>query len=157
MADWGPTRPADAVMFALIALGCLGLAAFAHFARAATIIATGSYVAFALGDYELGMFLPPMIVIFALVARTRHRLAAIVCAFVSLAAALVWVARRADPIDDAGTTLLVWVAFATTLAVFFMGPLLVGEIVRLRMRLGSAGRVPDEAVVTPPPGPAAGQ
>ncbi|MFC7373787.1 hypothetical protein ACFQRD_00745 [Brachybacterium sp. GCM10030268] len=131
---WGPTRPADVLAFALVILGSLVLAAYPRFPLAVSTIATASYIVFALRDHELGMFLPPMVVALTLAARParRLRLAAIACAGASLAAGLVWVSHRAEPIEEPGVALLVRVAFGVVLAVFFLAPLLLGEIVRLR-------------------------
>lgn len=138
ISGWGQTRPIDALTFVTVALGCMALALFGRFPITAAIVATASYVIFALRDHELGMFLPPMVAIFALAALTRHRGVAILCAFASLAVALVWVAHRAATIAEPGVALLVWVAFGTVLAVFFLAPLLVGEIIRARSLLRKA-------------------
>lgn len=135
---WGLTRPADALAFALVVLGCAALALFPRFPRTIAMIATASYLVFAVRDHELGMFLPPMVAIFALAALTRHRLAAIFCAVASLAAALVWVGHRVASISDSGVVLLAWVAFGTVLALYFFVPLLVGEIIRTRSQLREA-------------------
>ncbi|MGL5930510.1 MAG: hypothetical protein ACRCY8_16390 [Dermatophilaceae bacterium] len=132
---WGPTRPADLLAFALVALGSAPIALFPRFPVTVGALATGSYLVYAMRDYELGMFLPPMVVLFALVARTRHRLAASSCMVTGLGAALVWVADRAVTIGDSGTRLLTWVAFGTVLGVFFTAPVLLGEIVRVRSLL----------------------
>lgn len=138
VSGWGQTRPIDALAFVAVVAGCSALALFSRFPIAAAIIATASYVVFALRDHELGMFLPPMIAIFGLAALTRHRVVAILCLLASLAAAVVWLAHRADRIADPGVSLLVWVAFGTVLASFFLGPLLVGEVVRARSLLREA-------------------
>lgn len=136
--EWGLTRPADALTFALVVLGCAPLALFARFPRSAAIIATAAYVVFAVRDHELGMFLPPMVAIFALTALTRHRLTAILCVLANLTAALAWVSHRAATISDAGVFLLAWVSFGTVLAAFFLVPLLVGEIIRMQSQLRDA-------------------
>lgn len=141
---WGSTRPADALAFAMVVLGCAALAVFDRFPLTVATIATAAYVVFALHDHEWGMFLPPIIAIFALAAPARRRLAAIVCALASLAVALVWVGHRAAPIADPGVALLAWVAFGTVLAVFFLVPLLIGEVVRTRLELRDA-RAPARA------------
>ncbi|MGL5850228.1 MAG: hypothetical protein ACRCZD_05520 [Phycicoccus sp.] len=141
---WGPTRPADALAFILVALGCTPIALLPRFPVTVGILATGSYVVYAVRDYELGMFLPPMVVLFALVAWTRHRLVAVCCAIVCLSSALVWVGGRTATMADTGTRLLAWVAFGTVLAVFFTAPVLVGEIVRIRALLRVAA--PKEAL-----------
>lgn len=125
---WGLTHPADAATFVLVFLGCVALALFDRLPLPVAMIATASYVLLATRDHELGMFLPPMIAILALAALTRHRLSAIVCAVVSLAS--VWVGRRTAPIADPGVALLGWVALGSVLAVFFLVPLLIGEIIR---------------------------
>lgn len=138
VSGWGQTRPVDALTITTVALGCLALALFGLFPITAGTIATASYVVIALRDHELGMFLPPMVAIFALAALTRHRLAAMLCGLASLAAALVWVAHRAAMIEESGVALLTWVAFGTVLATFFLVPLLVGEIVRTRSLLRAA-------------------
>lgn len=143
VAGWGPTRPADALAFALVVLGCAALALFDRFPLTVAMIATASYVVFALRDHELGMFLPPMVAVFALVAQARHRLAAILCALASLAAALVWVSHRVAAITEPGVALLAWVAFGSVLAAFFFAPLLAGEIVRARTELRQAQSVAD--------------
>lgn len=135
---WGPTRPADALAFAMVVLGCAVLVVFDRFPVTVAMIATASYIVFAVRDHELGMFLPPMVAIFALSALARHRLAAIFCALANLAAALVWVAQRTATITDPGVSLLAWVAFGTVLAAFFLVPLLVGEIVRTRSEFREA-------------------
>ncbi|MGO2111980.1 MAG: hypothetical protein ACTH31_10230 [Pseudoclavibacter sp.] len=132
---WGPTRPADVLAFVMVVVGCGALMFFSRFPRTAAAIATASYLVFALRDHELGMFLPPMVAIFALAALARHRLAAVVVALASLGASLVWVGHRADSIADPGIALLVWVAFGSVLAAFFVMPLVVGEIVRTRTEL----------------------
>jgi len=141
VAGWGTTRPTDALAFALVVLGCAALALFDRFPLTVAMIATASYVGFALRDHELGMFLPPMVAFFALAAQARHRLAAILCALASLAAALVWVSHRAGTITEPGVALLTWVAFGSVLAVFFFVPLLIGEIVRARAELRAAREV----------------
>lgn len=138
VSGWGQTRPTDALTFVIVVVGCMGLALFGRYPITAAIIATASYAVFALRDHELGMFLPPMVAIFALAALTRHRFVAILCALVSLAVALIWVAHRAATIGEPGVALLVWVAFGTVFAVFYLGPLLVGEIIRTRSLLREA-------------------
>lgn len=138
VSGWGHTRPIDVLTFVTVVAGCSVLALFDRFPITTAVIATASYVVFALRDHELGMFLPPMIVIFGVAALTRQRVVAILCALVSLAAAVVWVAHRADRIVDPGVSLMVWVAFGTVLASFFLGPLLVGEVVRTRSLLREA-------------------
>lgn len=135
VSGWGQTRPIDVLTITTVILGCMALALFGRFPIASATIATASYVVFALRDHELGMFLPPMVAIFALAALTRHCFVAILCALGSLAAALVWVSHRAATIAEPGVALLAWVAFGTVLAVFFLLPLLVGEIVRTRSPL----------------------
>lgn len=147
VAGWGPTRPVDALAFATVVVGCTALAAFHRFPFTVAMIATASYVVFALRDHELGMFLPPMVAVFALAALTRHRLAAVACALASLATALTWVAHRAATIAEPGAALLAWVAFGTVLTAFFAVPLLVGEIVRTRSMLREA-RSPAGAIRT---------
>ena len=142
VAGWGPTRPADALTFATVVLGCGALALVNRFPRTVAVIATASYVAFALRDHELGMFLPPMVATFALTALTRHRPTAILSALTSLAAAMIWVAGRTGTIAEPGVALLGWVAFAAVLAVFFLVPLLIGEIVRTRSLLREARTPP---------------
>lgn len=138
VSGWGQTHPIDALTFAIVVVGCMALALVGRFPITAAIIATACYAVFALRDHELGMFLPPMVAIFALAALTRHRVVAILCAVVSLAAALIWVAHRAATIVEPGVALLVWVAFGTVFAVFYLGPLLVGEIIRTRSLLREA-------------------
>lgn len=138
VSGWGQTRPIDALAFVVVVAGCSALALFGRFPIAAATIATASYGVFALRDHELGMFLPPMIAILGVAALTRHRVVAILCALASLAAAVIWVAHRADGIEDPGVSLLVWVAFGTVLASFFLGPLLVGEVLRARSLLREA-------------------
>lgn len=138
VSGWGQTHPIDVFTFVVVVVGCLELALFGRFPITAAIIATASYVVFALRDHELGMFLPPMVAIFALAALTRHRIVAILCALVSLAVALIWVAHRAAAIVEPGVALLVWVAFGTVFAVFYLGPLLVGELIRTRSLLREA-------------------
>ncbi|MGO1172872.1 MAG: hypothetical protein ACTHXO_06845 [Actinomycetaceae bacterium] len=132
---WGPTTPVDGATYVLVVLGCAALALLGRFPLVGATIATGSYVLFAVRDHELGMFLSPMVAVLALSAVRGRRPAAILCALVSLAAALVWVGRRAVTVVDPGAALLGWVAFGTVLAVFFLGPLLVGEVVRARREL----------------------
>lgn len=139
VTGWGSTRPADGLAFTMVVLGCLSLAFSARFPLAVAATATGSYLVFALRDYELGMFLPPMVVIFTLLARDRHRLAAILCAGASVIAAIGWIAGRTVGVTDAGVALLAWAAFGSVLGVFFTAPLLVGEIVRARALLRSTG------------------
>lgn len=129
---WGPTRPTDALAFALVTTGSLSLGLFDRLPVAAALGCTVSYLVFALRDYELGLFLPPMIVIFALTAKSGRLSMAIICAIANLGAALVWVGQRTLTIHDPGAALLTWVAFGTVLGVFFVAPILVGEIVRLR-------------------------
>ncbi|WP_156914027.1 hypothetical protein [Brevibacterium album] len=136
--EWGRTAPTDAIAFAVVVLGCAALAFFRRFPPTVAVIATVSYVIFAVRDYELGMFLPPMVVIFALAALTGHRFAAVLCASASFAAAIAWVAHRTAAITEPGVELLAWVAFGTVLAVFFFAPLLIGEIVRARSLLRDA-------------------
>lgn len=145
---WGETRPADALAFAMVTLGCVALGFLGRFPRSGAIIATASYVAFALRDHELGMFLPPMVAVFALAALSRHRLVATLCALASLAAALVWVAHRAATITEPGVDLLTWVAFGTVLAAFFLVPLLVGEIIRTRSELRGTRSPADPTLAT---------
>lgn len=140
VAQWGPTRPIDWLAFVSVVTGCGALAFLERFPRIAPAVATAAYAGFALRDYELGMFLPPMVVVFVLVAARGARLAAAGCAAASLAAGLVWVGHRAGTIADSGTTLLTWVAFGTVLTVFFGAPLLLAEIVRLRSLLHRAAR-----------------
>lgn len=135
--QWGPTRPTDGLAFAMVILGCGALAFLGRFPFIAASVATASYCAFALRDYELGMFLAPMVAIFLLVATRGSRLAAALCALASLAAGLLWVDSRAETLTDSGTALLTWVAFGTVLAAFFIVPFLLGEIVRLRSLLRS--------------------
>lgn len=149
VAGWGPTRPIDALGFATVVVGCGALAFFDRFPRTVAVIATASYAVFALRDYELGMFLPPMVVTFALAALTRHRAPAILAALTSLAAALIWVAGRTAPIADPGVALLGLVAFAAVLAVFFLVPPLIGEIVRTRSMLRQV-RTPQAAALSSP-------
>ncbi|GAB3998583.1 hypothetical protein GCM10029992_24790 [Glycomyces albus] len=135
---WSPTRSADALTFATVILGCAVLALFGRFPLTAATVATASYLVFALLDHELGMFLPPMVAVFGLVAWAGHRLAAIAFAAASLAASLVWVSGRAATIAEPGVALLAWVAFGGVLASFFLVPLLVGEIVHNRSMLREA-------------------
>lgn len=135
---WGPTHPADAATFVLVVLGCAALALFDRLPLPVAMIATASYIVFAVRDHELGMFLPPMVALFALAARTQRRLPAVFCALASLAAASVWVGRRTAPIADPGVALLGWVALGSVLAVFFLVPLLIGEIIRSRRELREA-------------------
>lgn len=132
---WAPTRPIDGFAFTLVILGCGALALLGRFPRTAAGLATAAYCAFALGDYELGMFLAPMVAVFVLAARHRSLLAAGVCALSSLGAGLIWVAGRVTLITEPGITMLVWVAFGTVLAAFFALPLLLGEVTGLRRRL----------------------
>lgn len=132
---WGQTRSADALTFATVILGCALLALFERFPLTAATIATASYLAFALLDHELGMFLPPMVAVFGLAAQARRRLAAILCAVASLAASAIWVSGRVATITEPGAALLAWVAFGSVLAAFFLVPLLIGEIVRARSML----------------------
>lgn len=141
VSGWGATRPAGVLAFALVVLGCTALALFDWFPRTVAVIATASYVTFALGDHELGMFLPPMVAVLGLAAWARHRLVAVLCALVSLAAALVWIGHRAATITESGVALLAWVAFGSVLAVFFFVPLLLGEIARARSELRQARSV----------------
>lgn len=132
VAGWGPTLPTDGLAFVAAILGCGALAFLRRFPLAAGAIASTSYVAFAVRDYELGMFLPPMVAVFVLVATGRSRGLAVVYALVALGAGLVWVSRRASPVLDPGAAVLTWVAFGTVLASFFLLPYLLGELVRLR-------------------------
>ncbi|WP_375003043.1 hypothetical protein [Aeromicrobium sp. CTD01-1L150] len=145
VAAWGLTRSPDALTFVTVVIGCAVLGLFGRFPRAVAAVATASYIVFALRDHELGMFLPPMVVLFALAALGRHRPTALLCALTSLAAAAVWLAARTAPIAEPGVALLAWVAFGTVLAVFFLAPLLIGEIVRLRSMLREGGGVRAEA------------
>ncbi|HJB63898.1 MAG TPA: hypothetical protein H9769_09355 [Candidatus Microbacterium pullistercoris] len=135
---WGETRHADTLTFVIVVVGCGTLAFFDRFPRTVAIISTASYLVFALRDHELGMFLPPMVVIFGLAAHGGRRFAAISFAVASLAAGLVWVASRAGTVEEPGVALLAWVAFGSVLAAFFCVPLLIGEIVRARSMLHDA-------------------
>lgn len=138
VAGWASTRQADVLTFVVVVLGCVALTFFDRAPRAVATVSTASYLVFSLRDHELGMFLPAMIVIFALFARGGGRLVAVLCTVVSLGAAFWWVARRAGPIDDPGAMLLASVAFGAVHCVFFVAPILVGEIVRLRTLLRRA-------------------
>lgn len=132
---WAPARRPDMVAFALAVLGCCALGFLQRFPTTAAIVATAAYVGFAVLDYELGMFLPPMVAIFALVAWQHRSLVSILCTGASLAAAASWVGHRAATIQTPGVALLTWVAFGTVLAMFFLLPLLGAEILRARVLL----------------------
>jgi CDP-diacylglycerol--glycerol-3-phosphate 3-phosphatidyltransferase len=58
-----------------------------------------------------------------------------VAALACLAASLVWVAQRTSTIADDGVPLLAWTAFGTVSAVFFLVPMLLGDLIRVRIRL----------------------
>ena len=135
VAGWAPTRAVDGLAFALVVVGCGALGFLGRFPRVAAALATGAYCAFALGDYEMGMFLAPMVAVFVLVAMHRQLLTAGICALSSLGAGLIWVATRLAPVTEPGVILLAWVAFGVVLATFFLLPFLLGEITGLRRQL----------------------
>lgn len=133
--EWTPARPGDAIALVLTGVGCGALFAIRRFPRTATVVAVASYGGFVWRDYDFGMTLPAMVAIFVLVAMEGRRLAATSAALACLLASLWWVSGRADSVSDSGIATLIWVAFGTVSTVFFLAPLLLGEIVRLRTAL----------------------
>lgn len=129
---WAPTRPGDMWAVLLTATGCAALFIVRWFPVSALAASSGAYAAFIIRDYEFGMTLPSMVTLFILTACGRHRLLAVGAATVCLSATLVWIAQRTTAIADEGTTVLVWVAFGAVSFVFFLLPILLGEIARLR-------------------------
>jgi hypothetical protein len=81
------------------------------------------------------MTLPAMVAVFILALRGQRRIIAVVAALACLAASLVWVAQRTSTIADDGVPLLAWTAFGTVSAVFFLVPMLLGDLIRVRIRL----------------------
>lgn len=143
LAGWSSTRPGDGWAVLLTVIGSTALFAVLQFPVSAMAVSSGAYIVFILRDYEFGMTLPVMVAIFTLTAIGRHRVLALGAGLVCLTATLVvWVAQRTTTIPDADVTILTWVALGTVTAVFFLLPVFLGELIRLR-RLVRAEKEPE--------------
>ncbi|NLS08489.1 hypothetical protein HGQ17_00400 [Nesterenkonia sp. MY13] len=129
---WAPTRPTDSWAITLTLAGAAGLITVGRWPLVGLATTAGAYAAFILRDYEFGMTLPAMVAVFIVVQRGKHRLMALFAALVCLGATLAWIVQRTTTIDEGGVVILAWVAFGTVSAVFFLLPVLLGELLRLR-------------------------
>lgn len=131
--NWTVTRSTDWLAFAAVAGGCVALYWRRTRPLLVLIVSTLSYCAFILRDYELGLFLPVMLMLYFFIAQGHSRMWAIGSAAASLAVSLFWVSERAAHLDS-GVAMLAWVAFGTVYGVFFIVPMLIGEIARLKYK-----------------------
>lgn len=132
VAGWAPTRLGDIWAVLLTITGSAALFAAPRFPAATLALTSGTYVVFILRDYEFGMTLPAMVTIFVLTSQGRRRLPALLAAIVCLGVTLVWIDQRTTTVTDEGVSTLAWVAFGTVSAAFFLLPVLLGELLRLR-------------------------
>ncbi|MFA1822823.1 hypothetical protein ACDX78_22185 [Virgibacillus oceani] len=133
--NWSVTRGTDWVAFAAVVIGCCSLYWRHTHPILALVVATSSYCVFMLREYELGLFLPAMLMLYTIIASGHSRKWAVGMAAASIAISLFWLYERLVLLEDAGVTMLAWVAFGTVFGVFFAVPLLIGEIVRLRRKI----------------------
>ncbi|MCK0469891.1 hypothetical protein [Halalkalibacter sp. APA_J-10(15)] len=131
---WIVTRETDWMAFVLVFVGCVSLFWQNIRPTLALIITTLSYCAYILSDYELGLFLPVMLILYTSVANGHSRIWPFCMAMISFLVSLFWVYQRLIQVNDSGVIMFAWVAFGAVFAVFFIAPLLIGEIVYLRRK-----------------------
>ncbi|WP_017583376.1 hypothetical protein [Nocardiopsis valliformis] len=144
VSGWGATRPTDTLALALVVVGCSALYWCRTRPLTALSAATASYAVFMLLGHELGLFLAPMTALYAAAVLGISRIGSLTAGLTAYAASLYWVFERTATVADPGAALLAWVAFSTVIGVFFAGPYVAGELVRLR-RLLTAGPGPSPA------------
>ncbi|OOC55120.1 MULTISPECIES: DUF7134 domain-containing protein [Nocardiopsis] len=132
---WGATRSTDPAAFAAVVVGCGALYWRRSHPVPSLAVATAAYALFLLRDYELGLFLAPMVALYTVATLGRARIRAALAGAVALTASLLWVHARTAAVADPGTALLAWAAFGTVMAVFLAGPFTAGELVRCRRLL----------------------
>lgn len=130
--EWAATRDIDALAYFAVVVGCAALFWRRRYPVATLLVSGGAFILFMLRDYELGLFLPVIVMVYTAASLGASRLWTILVAAGSMAVSLWWVAERVAPVSDDGTITLAWVAFGTVFAWFYLGPLLVGELVHSR-------------------------
>ncbi|GAB2511655.1 DUF7134 domain-containing protein [Nocardiopsis aegyptia] len=148
---WTLARPTDAVAFAAVAVGCAALYWRRTRPVPALVVATAAYALFLLRDYELGLFLAPMVALYSVAALGRSGPAALASGSVAVAASLLWVRARTEALTDPGTALLAWVAFGTVIVVFLAGSFVAGELVRCHRLLSPRANTRTGAPTAPRP------
>ena len=149
VSGWGATRPADALTLALVIVGCSALYWCRTRPLTALGAATAAYAAFMLLGHELGLFLAPMVALYAAAVLGAARIGALAAGLTAYAASLYWVFERTAAVTDSGAALLAWVAFSAVIGVFLAGPYIAGELVRLRRLLAvGPGPAPAQHAVT---------
>lgn len=151
VTGWGATRPADALTLTLVVVGCAALYWCRTRPSAALFTAATAYAAFMLLGHELGLFLAPMVALYAAAVLGTPRAGALLAGVAAYAASLFWVYERTSTITDPGAALLAWAAFGTVIGVFLAGPYVAGELVRQRRTLTARpGPSPEQHASTTP-------
>lgn len=144
---WNTAQHTEPWAFAFVVVGCAALFwRRTHPVATLTVTAT-AYTAFVLSDFELGMFLAPMVALHTVAAVGSGRLPALLAGLVCTSASAWWLYTRASDITDPGAGVLAWVAFGSVILVFFVGSYVTGELVRCHRLLssyGDAGTAPEK-------------
>jgi hypothetical protein len=129
VAGWNTTQNTDLWAFVLVLLGCGAL--YWRRTRPVTTlaVATAAFAVFVLRDFELGMFLAPMVALYTVAALGRERLPALLAGLVCMSASVWWLYTRTSQIADPGVAVLAWVAFTAVILVLFAGSYFAGELV----------------------------
>lgn len=137
VAGWNTTQNTDLWAFVLVLLGCGAL--YWRRTRPVTTlaVATVAFSLFVLRDFELGMFLAPMVALYTVAALGRARLPALLAGVVCLSASMWWLYTRTSEVTDPGVGVLAWVAFGSVILIFFAGAYVAGELMRCHRLLSS--------------------
>ncbi|QSB04920.1 DUF7134 domain-containing protein [Natronoglycomyces albus] len=137
---WGQTTSTDWLAFTIVTLGCLALVWRRDRPVPVMVVTMVMYGAFMLRDYELGMFLPPMVALYTVATLGQARLWTLAITAFGLAVSALWIRARAEGIAEDGVVTLVWVSFGVVITIFYVGSYAIGDIVRshrmLRRRRG---------------------
>ncbi|WP_035341519.1 hypothetical protein [Halalkalibacter hemicellulosilyticus] len=108
---WTVTRETDWVAFVVVFVGCVSL--FWQNIRPilALIVTTLSYCVYILSDYELGLFLPVMLILYTSVANGHSRIWPLCMAMISFLVSLFWVYQRMIQVTDSGVIMFAWFTF----------------------------------------------
>ncbi|MBB6172890.1 asparagine N-glycosylation enzyme membrane subunit Stt3 [Nocardiopsis mwathae] len=137
VAGWNTAQNTDPWAFVLVLLGCGALYWRRTHPVTTLAVATAAFSVFLLRDFELGMFLAPMVAFYTVAALGRERFPALLAGTVCMSATVGWLYTRTSEITDAGVGVLAWVAFGSVILIFFAGSYVAGELVRCHRLLSS--------------------
>ncbi|PWV46749.1 hypothetical protein [Nocardiopsis sp. L17-MgMaSL7] len=141
VAGWNTAQHTDPWAFVLVVVGCGALYWRRTHPVVTLAITTVAYSAFVLRDFELGMFLAPMVALYTAAALGRSRALALLAVLACTSASAWWLYTRASDIADPGVAVLAWIAFGAVILAFFVGSYVAGELVRCHRLLSSYGHV----------------